>query len=122
MTRKKEVFTELKTLLVTKPVLALYNREYETKIHTDACKTGIAGILMQRQPSGDLKPVIYFSRVTTKEEMIYHSYELETLAVVESLKRFEIYISGINFKVVTDCSAVRSTLTKRDLVPRVARW
>lgn len=76
-----EAFTKPKPLLINKPVLALHNRDYETEIHTDACKTGIAGILLQRQPNGDLKPVIYFSRVTSRGEMIYHSYELETLAV-----------------------------------------
>ena len=29
---------------------------------------------------------------------------------------------GVHFKAVTDCSAVRETLLKRDLVPRVAHW
>lgn len=28
----------------------------------------------------------------------------------------------IHFKVVTDCSAVTYTFTKKDLLPRVARW
>ncbi|XP_037295944.1 uncharacterized protein LOC115444529 isoform X1 [Manduca sexta] len=119
---QKDAFSELKSLLVNKPVLALYNIAHETEIHTDASKMGIAGILLQKQTDKEFKPVYYFSRVTTKEEMNYHSYELETLAVVESLKRFRIYITGIHFKVVTDCSAVRSTFTKKDLVPRIARW
>lgn len=65
---------------------------------------------------------MYFSRVTSKEESMYHSYELETLVVVESLRRFRVYIVGKHVKVVTDCSAVRATLTKRDLIPRIARW
>ena len=29
---------------------------------------------------------------------------------------------GIHFRVITDCIAVRATLLKRDLVPRIARW
>lgn len=29
---------------------------------------------------------------------------------------------GIHFKVYTDCAALRTTLTKRDLVQRIARW
>lgn len=53
---------------------------------------------------------------------MYHSYELETLAVVETLRRFRVYVVEKNVKVVTDCTAVRSTLTKRDLIPRIARW
>lgn len=53
---------------------------------------------------------------------MYHSNELETLAIVEAIKRFRVYLTGIHFKVVTDCSAVRLTFGKKDLLPRVARW
>lgn len=108
--------------MCTKPILALYDPALPTEIHTDACKSGIAGILLQQQTDGTLRPVMYFSRVTSKEESMYHSYELETLAVVESLRRFRVYIVGKRVKVVTDCTAVRATLTKRDLIPRIARW
>lgn len=65
---------------------------------------------------------MYFSRQTSKEEQRYHSYELEKLAVVASLKQFRVYLLGLNFKIVTDCNALRSTLTKRDLIPRIGRW
>lgn len=115
-------FDELKQKLCTKPVLAIYDPSLPTEIHTDACKQGIAGILLQRQPDNTLRPVMYFSRVTTREESMYHSYELETLAVVDSLRRFRVYVMGKHVRVVTDCSAVRDTLTKRDLIPRIARW
>lgn len=77
---------------------------------------------MQHQSDGSIKPIAYYSRVTSKEEQFYHSYELETLAVVESLKRFRIYLTGIPVKVVTDCAALRTTLIKKDLIPRIARW
>lgn len=120
--KQQNSFDELKKKLCEKPVLALYDRKLPTEIHTDACKLGIAGILLQQQYDGALKPVMYFSRVTSREEAMYHSYELETLAVVESLRKFRIYVVGIHIKVVTDCTAVRETLTKRDLVPRIARW
>ena len=119
---QEHAFLALKEKLTSRPVLALYNPNSETEIHTDASKLGIGGILLQKQVDRTLKPIAYFSRVTSKEEQAYHSYELETLAVVESIKRFRIYVAGIKFKVVTDCSAVRATLTKRDLVPRIARW
>lgn len=115
-------FEVLKHKLCSKPVLAIYDPTLPIEIHTDACKLGIAGILMQQQNDNTLRPVMYFSRVTTREESVYHSYELETLALVESLRRFRVYIFGKRVRVVTDCTAVRSTLTKRDLVPRIARW
>lgn len=41
---------------------------------------------------------------------------------MSSLSRFRVYVLGIPFKIVTDCNAIRTTLSKRDLVPRIARW
>lgn len=52
----------------------------------------------------------------------YHSYELETLAVVLALRYFRVYLLGIEFVVVTDCNALKTAFTKKDLIPRVARW
>lgn len=118
---QQEAFDQLKKVLTTRPLLSLYRREGAIEVHTDASSKGIAGILLQQQ-DGNLKPISYFSRKTSKDESMYHSYELETLAVVESLRRFRIYLVGNHFKVVTDCSAVRYTFQKKDLTPRIARW
>lgn len=118
-----QAFLTLKDRLADRPVLALYDPTLETELHTDASSLGIGGILMQWQKDTRvLKPVAYFSRQTTPEEKHLHSYELETLAIVCSLKKFRVYLLGIHFKVYTDCAALRTTLTKRDLVPRIARW
>lgn len=117
-----EAFIKLKDALVDRPVLAMYNPDAETQLHTDASKVGVAGILMQKDSTNTLRPVAYFSRQTTPDEQKLHSYELETLAVISSLNKFRVYLLGIKFKIVTDCNALRTTLTKRDLVPRIARW
>jgi hypothetical protein len=69
-----------------------------------------------------LKPIAYFNRCTTPAEKFYHSFKLETLAVVEALKRFSFYLLELHFTIVTDCAAVGYTFSKRDLIPRIARW
>lgn len=117
-----KAFETLKQKLVERPILALYNVKLETELHTDASKLGIAGILLQKHNDGMFRPVAYYSRKTTKDEQNLHSFELETLAVIASLKRFRIYLLGLKFKIVTDCNALRTTLTKRDLIPRISRW
>lgn len=120
---QEKAFKELKAVLISRPVLAIFNPEYLTELHTDASASGLGGILLQRaDDSKPLHAVAYFSRQTSKDEQHFHSYELETLAVVASLNRFRVYLLGIEFKVVTDCNALRTTLTKRDLIPRIARW
>jgi hypothetical protein len=119
---EEQAFQVLIRRLVERPVLALYNQEATTELHTDASMYGIGGILLQYQQDGTLKPICYFSRQTNKTEQNYHSYELETLAVVESMRRFRIYLLNNHFTVLTDCNAIRYTMTKRDLVPRIGRW
>lgn len=116
-------FRELKQHLIQRPLLGIYDPKKPTYLHTDASKYGLAGILMQKDnDSSPLKPIAYFSRKTSVDEQTYHAYELETLAVVASLQRFRVYLLGIKFTLVTDCIALRASLTKRDLIPRVARW
>lgn len=116
-------FQVLKSKLIDRPVLAIYDHDAETELHTDASKDGVGGILLQRcKDSGFLRPIAYCSRRTSPEEKHYHSYELETLAVIRSLEKFRVYLLGREFKIVTDCSALRSTFMKRDLIPRIARW
>ena len=113
----------MKAKLVDRPILSIYDPSAETELHTDASRVGVGGILLQRASSSDsFRPVAYFSRQTSPEEKNFHSYELETLAVVSSLRKFRVYLLGMEFKVVSDCSALRSTFSKRDLIPRIARW
>lgn len=121
--QETRAFQLLKEKLTERPILALYNPKLDTELHTDASSLGVGGILMQWQENPRvLKPVAYFSRQTSPEERHLHSYEIETLAIVCSLKKFRVYLLGIDFKVVTDCNALRTMLTKRDLIPRIARW
>lgn len=67
------------------------------------------------QTDGKKHVVSYFSKVTQGAESKYHSYELETLAVVKGLQNFRHYLVGIRFVVVTSCNALKSTEKKKDL-------
>ena len=83
---------------------------------------GLGGILFQRKHDEPLRVVTYYSRQTSPAEQRYHSYELETLAMVESLDRFRMYVLGKSFKVVTDCNSMRTIMKQKEPIPRVARW
>lgn len=112
---------KIKKLLTERPILAIFDPTLTTELHTDASAVGFGAMLVQF--NGDKRHVVaYYSKKTTPEQSRLHSYELETLSVVMSLRHFRIYLLGIEFTVFTDCNALRTTLTKRDLIPRVARW
>uniref|UniRef100_A0A1B0DGV6 Reverse transcriptase RNase H-like domain-containing protein n=1 Tax=Phlebotomus papatasi TaxID=29031 RepID=A0A1B0DGV6_PHLPP len=104
------------------PVLALYDPESQHEVWTDACKTGLSGILVQISRDEKRRAVAYFSRSTTPAETNYSSYELETLAVLASLERFQYYLLNKSFTVVTDCQSLAATKKKAELNARVARW
>lgn len=108
--------------LTSEPVLAIFDPELPTEVHTDASSLGYGGVLMHIVEGSKKRVVGYYSQVTKGAEPKYHSYELETLAVVKALRHFRHYLIGIQFIVVTDCNALKATQNKRDLIPRVARW
>ncbi|GBN95717.1 Retrovirus-related Pol polyprotein from transposon 297 [Araneus ventricosus] len=73
-------FNQLKLMLAEKPVLRIYNPNYETELHTDASLEGYGAILMQRSPDDkNFHPTYYMSKKTTDTEKKYSSYELEAL-------------------------------------------
>lgn len=52
----------------------------------------------------------------------YHSFELEALAVVASVRRFRPYLLGRPFTIVTDCNAVKNAFLKDHVNARIGRW
>lgn len=116
-----KAFLTLKDKLSSDNVLTIFNPSKENVLYTDASRDGLAGILMQVTDEGE-KPVHYYSRQTTEDEKKYHSFELELLAIIASLQKFRLYLLGSRFKIVTDCNAVRYALTKKEIIPRIARW
>lgn len=108
-------------VLTEKPLLSIFDPSLETQLHTDASSVGFGGILLQKH--GDtFRPVEYFSQKTSAEESVYHSFELETLAVVRALKNFRVYLLGLKFTLVTDCNSLKLSVNKKHLKPRIARW
>lgn len=64
----------------------------------------------------------YFSKRTSDAESRYHSFELEALAIIYALRRFRVYLEGLEFKIVTDCNSLAQTLSKKSVNSRIARW
>lgn len=112
----------LKEVISSGPVLAIYDPQKQTELHCDASSSGFGAVLLLRQLDGKFHPAMFFSRATTAAEMRYHSFELETLAIIYALRGFRVYLQGIPFKIVTDCNSLTQTLDKKQLNPRIFRW
>lgn len=92
---KKRTFEELKEALIPRRVLKIYRPTTETELHTDAYTAGLGAVLIQKDSQdGKFYPVHFANWKTTPTVEKYSSYDLETLAVVKSLKKFRVYLLG----------------------------
>lgn len=108
--KEMATFELLKSKLIDDPILSIYGPQNVTELHCDASSHGFGAILMQRQSDGKFHPVFYYSKRTTDVESRLHSYELETLSIINALRRFRVYLLGMKFKIVTDCQSLALTL------------
>ena len=54
---QQRAMDKVKEILVTSPILALFDVNLETILSADASSFGLGAVLLQRQKAGDLKPV-----------------------------------------------------------------
>lgn len=114
-------YETLKHKLKTAPILAIFNPCDETHLHCDTSSHGFGAILLQKQNHNNFHPVSYFSKNTDNFESKFNSFELKALAVVHAIKRFHVYLSGMKFKLFTDCNALAQTLGKKEINPKISR-
>ena len=95
-------FNQLKTLLVSAPVLA-YPQFHSDHLETDASSEGLGAVLAQQQEDGQIHPIAFSSRSLSPHEKNYGITELETLGLVWAVKLFRPYILGHKCIVFTHC-------------------
>ena len=112
-----EAFEQVKNALSEATTTPHFAPDKPTKFLVDASPVGLSGILVQ-----DDKRIAYGSRALSDVETRYPQTEREALAVVWACERFDIYVRGAPFKVVTDRKPLVHTWKKPNPPLRIARW
>ena len=113
-------FQKLKVSLCDHVSLIIPSISDSYSLHTDASGFGV-GACLHVCRGGDEIPVAFFSRQLQGAEKNYSITELETLAIVSSLKHFEFYVYGTPLIIYTDHKACISLLTSTVLNNRLKR-
>jgi hypothetical protein len=87
----------LKSRMISAPDLLIptMGHEAEFVVETNASKVGIAGVLLQEDTSGSLRPCAYWARKLKDREPRFSACDREALAVVEVVSRvWRVYLLG----------------------------
>ena len=74
---QREAFQQLKADMASEQVLALYDPEKETMVSSDASSFGLGPVLLQKQTSGEMRPVTYTTRSMTETKCRYAQIDKE---------------------------------------------
>lgn len=120
---QKKAFTELKNSLTDVDTLAYINPAMKTRVIADASPVGPGAVLLQEHEKGVWKTVCYASKSLSDVERKYSQTEKEALALVWSVERFQVYLLGREFELVTDhkpLGVIYSAKSKPSA--RIERW
>ena len=121
----ENAFQSLKTHLVSHPILQLPNPDLPFTLRTDAAKTGLAACLLQprdSQSSETKHPIAYASRKIAGAEKNYSTVELECLAIVWAIQKFQLYLYGKHFTLETDNQPMLFLASSSKLNAKLMRW
>ena len=121
----RTAFQELKEKLTSPPVLKLPAMCGRFRLYTDACNSSVGSVLVEAV--GDQERVVaYASKVLSKAERRWPTYDKELWAVVWSVRHFRQYLVGAEFDVVTDhrplMNLPNSIVVENDATGRRGRW
>lgn len=117
----EEAFQQLKTALISTPILATPDFSKPFQIESDASDLGIGAVLTQNH-DGDEKVIAYMSKKLTSTQRKYHVTERECLAVITAIEKFRQYIEGAKFTVITDHASLQWLQNFKDTNGRISRW
>lgn len=113
----------LKTALVSAPILCSPNFEEPFTIQTDASDVGIGAVLSQGVGNEE-RVIAYMSKKLLPAQRRYTTTERECLAVIEAIQHFKTYVEGSKFTVITDHASLiwLKNFSDKDSSSRLTRW
>ena len=105
-------FLKLKQALTLAPVLAFPNFSKPFVVKTDASAIGIVAVLMQVDYT-----LVFISRVLAPKWQQLSVYEKELLVVVHAVQKWEQYLSGQSFVILTDQKSLKWLLEHKVSTP-----
>ncbi|XP_055329924.1 uncharacterized protein K02A2.6-like [Paramacrobiotus metropolitanus] len=120
-------FEELKEALSNATYLTHFDPSLPLILAADASPTGVGAVLTHRYPDDTERPIAHVSKTLTSAEQNYGQIEKEALALVYGVSKFQQYLAGREFTLLTDHKPLVTIFGSKRGIPavtanRLQRW
>lgn len=98
----QKAFEACKEGLTSESLLVHYDLNRELKLACDASSYGLGAVLRHVMEDGQERPIAYASRTLSSSEKNYAQIEREALSIIFGVKKFNQFLYGRKFTLVTD--------------------
>ena len=117
----RSVFDEIKSRLVTTPIMLIPDWNNDFEIMCDASDYAMGAVLGQRTEK--IFKVIYYANKTFNEAQENNStIEKKMLTMVFACEKFRPYILGSHVIIKNDHVAIKYLMAKKEAKPRPIKW
>lgn len=113
----EKAFKKAKELITSDQVLTHYNPELPVRLACDASPFGLGAVLSHVMPDGSERPISFASRSLTKSEKNYAQIQKEALGIVWGVKKFNTFLYGRKFSLITDHQPLTAIFNPEKSIP-----
>ena len=100
--REEESFQKVKKMLADDHVPTHFDPDLPVVVATDSSSYGLGAVISHELPDGSERPIANASRSLSPTEKKYSQIEKEALGIIWGVKKFQTYLEGRHFKLITD--------------------
>lgn len=122
-----QAFANIKQILVSPLILVHYDPTLPLVLAADASNSGVGAVIYHRYPDGTEKTIAHASKTLTRTEQQYAQIEKEALALIYGTHKFDQFLRGREFTLLTDHKPLVTIFGSKKGIPttsanRLQRW
>ncbi|UYV79065.1 hypothetical protein LAZ67_17000981, partial [Cordylochernes scorpioides] len=126
-TECRKAFRQIKEIISSDQILIAYDPKLPIRLSCDSSSYGLGAVLSQIDVDGNERPIYFISRTLSQAEKKYSQIDKECLSIIWALKKFNNYLFGRKFELITDNKPLHHILNPKreislNMSTRLQRW